>query len=115
MKRLEVLFERLSSAGLILYLAGIFGLILSIVAVIVKVTTLSEILIYGAYFFGFGFALMMPAIVVIEVHAHKDEPEKEDTQAAEQNEANDKAEDTPAEDAKEEPAQSDAEKEPDAE
>lgn len=59
MKRLEVLFERLSSAGLILYLAGIFGLILSIVAVIVKVTTLSEILIYGAYFFGFGFALMM--------------------------------------------------------
>lgn len=59
MKRLEVLFERLSSAGLILYLAGIFGLILSIVAVIVKVTTLNEILIYGAYFFGFGFALMM--------------------------------------------------------
>lgn len=45
LKRLEVLFERLSSAGLILYLAGIFGLILSIVAVIVKVTTLSEILI----------------------------------------------------------------------
>lgn len=59
MKRLEVLFERLSSAGLVLYLAGIFGLVLSIVAVIIKVTTLSEILIYGAYFFGFGFALMM--------------------------------------------------------
>lgn len=59
MKRLEVLFEKLSSAGLVLYLAGIFGLVLSIVAVIVKVTTLSEILIYGAYFFGFGFALMM--------------------------------------------------------
>lgn len=59
LKRLEVLFERLSSAGLVLYLAGIFGLVLSIVAVIIKVTTLSEILIYGAYFFGFGFALMM--------------------------------------------------------
>lgn len=59
LKRLEVLFEKLSSAGLVLYLAGIFGLVLSIVAVIVKVTTLSEILIYGAYFFGFGFALMM--------------------------------------------------------
>ena len=54
LKRLEVLFEKLSSAGLVLYLAGIFGLVLSIVAVIVKVTTLSEIL-----FFGFGFALMM--------------------------------------------------------
>lgn len=59
LKRLEVLFEKLSSAGLVLYLAGIFGLVLSIVAVIVKVTTLNEILIYGAYFFGFGFALMM--------------------------------------------------------
>lgn len=59
LKRLEVLFERLSCAGLVLYLAGIFGLVLSIVAVIIKVTTLSEILIYGAYFFGFGFALMM--------------------------------------------------------
>lgn len=59
MKQLEVVFEKISSAGLVIYLAGIFGLVLSIVAVIVKVTTLSEILIYGAYFFGFGFALMM--------------------------------------------------------
>lgn len=59
MKRLEVLFERFSSAGLVIYLAGIFGLVLSVAAVIVKVTTLNEILIYGAYFFGFGFALMM--------------------------------------------------------
>ena len=59
MKRLEVLFERFSSAGLVIYLAGIFGLVLSVAAVIVKVTTLNEILFYGAYFFGFGFALMM--------------------------------------------------------
>lgn len=59
LKRLEVLFERFSSAGLVIYLAGIFGLVLSVAAVIVKVTTLNEILIYGAYFFGFGFALMM--------------------------------------------------------
>ena len=71
MKQLEVVFEKISSAGLVLYLAGIFGLVLSVAAVgifglvlsvaavIVKVTTLNEILIYGAYFFGFGFALMM--------------------------------------------------------
>lgn len=59
MKQLEVVFEKISSAGLVLYLAGIFGLVLSVAAVIVKVTTLKEILIYGAYFFGFGFALMM--------------------------------------------------------
>lgn len=57
----------------------------------------------------------MPAIVVIEVHATKDEPKEKDTPAAEQDEAADKAEDTPAEDAKEEPAQHDAEKEPEAE
>lgn len=59
MKQLEVVFEKISSAGLVLYLAGIFGLVLSVAAVIVKVTTLNEILIYGAYFFCFGFALMM--------------------------------------------------------
>lgn len=57
----------------------------------------------------------MPAIVVIEVHAHKDEPKKEDAQAAKQDEATDKTANVPAEDAKKEPAQPDAEKEPDAE
>ena len=57
----------------------------------------------------------MPAIVVIEVHATKDEPKEKDTPAAEQDEAADKAEDTPAEDAKDEPAQHDAEKAPEAE
>lgn len=71
LKRLEVLFEKLSSAGLVLYLAGIFGLVLSIVAVIVKVTTLSEILIYGAYFFGFGFALMMLGLAFLSKVANK--------------------------------------------
>ena len=60
----------------------------------------------------------MPAIVVIEVHANKDEPKDEDAPADKQDkqdEPADKAEDSPAEDAKEKPAQPTADEEPDAE
>lgn len=76
MKRIETLLEKISSTGLILYIAGIISLIACAIATVVKAMTwidmlhyagcifgcgltLNEILIYGAYFFGFGFALMM--------------------------------------------------------
>lgn len=57
----------------------------------------------------------MPAIVVIEVHAHKDEPENENAPADKQNEPADKVEDASAEDTKEEPIQPAADEESDAE
>ena len=57
----------------------------------------------------------MPAIVVIEVHAHKDEPKDEDAPADKQDEPADKAEAAPTEDAKEEPVQPAADEESDAE
>lgn len=58
MKRIETLLGKISSTGLILYIAGIISLIACAIATVVKAMKWIDMLHYAGCIFGCGFALM---------------------------------------------------------